>query len=131
MSICRHFLFPKRPELLIYHSRFGRRNGYSKTDVDATFIPMKDDHMRNAQLKPGYNVQIRVDSEYIIAADIFSDRNDVWTLVPFLREMGKNLGFHYPCVTADILRKHHERGRYKISNEPFHSGGRCIWCSEK
>ncbi len=32
---------------------------------------MKDDHMRNAQLKPGYNVQIGVDSEYIVAADIF------------------------------------------------------------
>ncbi len=48
---------------------------------------MKDDHMRNAQLKPGYNVQIAVDSEYIVAADIFQDRNDVWTLVPFLKEM--------------------------------------------
>lgn len=30
---------------------------------------MKDNHMRNAQLKPGYNVQIGVDSEYIVAAD--------------------------------------------------------------
>lgn len=43
----------------------------------------RDDHMRNAQLKPGYNVQIAVDSEYIVAADLFQDRNDVWTLVPF------------------------------------------------
>ncbi|MFQ7879040.1 MAG: hypothetical protein ACLRJA_03435 [Blautia producta] len=31
-----------------------------KTDPDATFMHMKDDHMRNAQLKLGYNVQIRV-----------------------------------------------------------------------
>ena len=45
---------------------------------------MKDDHMRNAQLKPGYNVQIAVDSEYIVATDIFQDRNDVWTLVCLL-----------------------------------------------
>ena len=45
---------------------------------------MKDDHMRNAQLKPGYNVQIAVDSEYIVSTEIFQDRNDVWTLVPFL-----------------------------------------------
>lgn len=44
---------------------------------------MKDDHMRNAQLKPGYNIQIGVDSEYIAAVDIFQDRNDVWMLVPF------------------------------------------------
>lgn len=85
----------------LHQSRFGDRNSYSKTDVDATFMYMKDDHMRNAQLKPGYNVQIGVDSEYIVAADIFSDRNDVWTLVLFLKTMEKKLGFKYPSVTAD------------------------------
>ncbi len=85
----------------LHHSRFGSRNSYSKTDVDATFMHMKDDHMRNAQLKPGYNVQIGVDSEYIVAADIFQDRNDVWTMVPFLKHMEKYLGFRYPSVTAD------------------------------
>ena len=62
---------------------------------------MKDDHMRNAQLKPGYNIQIRVDSEYIVAADVFQDRNDVWALVPFLKTMDVKLGFRYPSVTAD------------------------------
>jgi hypothetical protein len=35
-----------------------KRNSYSKTDPDATFMHMKDDHMRNGQLKPGYNVQL-------------------------------------------------------------------------
>ena len=85
----------------LHHSRFGNRNSYSKTVVDATFMHMKDDHMRNAQLKPGYNVQIGVDSEYIVAADIFQDRNDVWTLVPFLKDMKRHLGFSYPSVTAD------------------------------
>ena len=85
----------------LHHSRFGSRNSYSKTDVDATFMHMKDDHMRNAQLKPGYNVQIGVDSEYIVAVDIFQDRNDVWTLVPFLKHMEKQLGYRYPSVTAD------------------------------
>lgn len=85
----------------LHNSRFGSRNSYSKTDVDATFMHMKDDHMRNAQLKPGYNIQIGVDSEYIVAADIFQDRNDVWTLVPFLKHMEERLGFRYPSVTAD------------------------------
>lgn len=85
----------------LHHSRFGSRNSYSKTDVDATFMHMKDDHMRNAQLKPGYNVQIGVDSEYIAAVEIFQDRNDVWTLVPFLKHMEKQLGLRYPSVTAD------------------------------
>ena len=80
---------------------FQGRNNYCKTDPDATFMHMKDDHMRNAQLKPGYNVQIGVDSEYIVAADIFQDRNDVWTLVPFLKTMEKKVGFRYSSVTAD------------------------------
>ena len=63
---------------------------------------MKDDHMRNAQLKPGYNVQIGVDSEYIVATDLFQDRNDVWTLVPFFKRNGEKLGFRYPSVTTDF-----------------------------
>jgi len=37
----------------MHHSRFGDRNSYSKTDMDAIFMHMKDDHMRNVQLKPG------------------------------------------------------------------------------
>ena len=75
---------------------FQGRNNYCKTDPDATFMHMKDDHMRNAQLKPGYNVQIAVDSEYIVATEIFQDRNDVWTLVPFLKHMEAKLGFDIP-----------------------------------
>ena len=98
-QICR---FLERQTIYDWHTAsFQGRNSYCKTDPDATFMHMKDDHMRNAQLKPGYNVQIAVDSEYIVAADIFQDRNDVWTLVPFLKEMEKNLGFRYPSVTAD------------------------------
>jgi len=42
----------------LHHQLFKGRNSYSKTDPDATFMHMKDDHMRNAQLKPAYNVQI-------------------------------------------------------------------------
>lgn len=42
-----------------------------------------------------------MDSEYIVAADIFQDRNDVWTLVPFLKDMETKLRFRYPRVTAD------------------------------
>ena len=96
----------------LHNSRFGSRNSYSKTDVDAAFMHMKDDHMRNAQLKPGYNIQIGVDSEYIVAADIFQDRNDVWTLVPFLKLMEENLGFRYPSVTADSVYESEEAYDY-------------------
>ena len=96
----------------LHNSRFNGRNSYSKTDVDATFMHLKDDHMRNAQLKPGYNVQIGVDSEYVVGVDIFSDRNDVWTLVPFLKTMEKQMGFVYPSVTADSGYESEEGYRY-------------------
>ncbi len=77
------------------------RNSYSKTDPDATFMRMKEDHMRNGQLKPGYNVQIGVNSEYITGIEVFSNRTDYGTLEPFLREMQKRHGKKYEKVTAD------------------------------
>ena len=43
----------------------GERNSYSKTDPDATFMRMTEDHMLNGQLKPAYNLQHGVDLEYI------------------------------------------------------------------
>lgn len=63
---------------------FGDRNSFSKTDKDATFMHMKDDHMRNAQLKPGYNMQIGVEAGYVVHCQAFQNRNDVGTLKPFL-----------------------------------------------
>lgn len=105
----------------LHNSRFGGRNSYSKTDTDATFMHMKQDHMRNAQLKPGYNVQIAVDSEYIVAAEIFQDRNDVWTLVPFLSEMKERLGYKYPSITADAGYESEEAYTFleKEGQEPY------------
>ncbi|GER66792.1 hypothetical protein BpJC4_12630 [Weizmannia acidilactici] len=55
------------PRLKKYEAQmetFGDRNSYSKTDHDATFMRMKEDHMKNGRLKPDYNVQIG--TEYTI-----------------------------------------------------------------
>ena len=56
------------------------RNSYSKTDPDATFMRMKDDHMRNGQLKAGYNWQISTSDQYIVNYDIFQTATDFTTL---------------------------------------------------
>ena len=77
------------------------RNSYSKSDPDATFMRMKEDHMRNGQLKPGYNVQIGVNSEYITGIEVFSNRTDYGTLEPFLQEMKKKHGKKYKKVSTD------------------------------
>jgi transposase len=77
------------------------RNSYSRTDPDATFMRMKDDHMRNGQLKPAYNLQICVNSEFITGVGIFPDRNDVGTLVPFIDFLTLMHGQQYDAVSAD------------------------------
>ncbi|CEA04102.1 hypothetical protein BN1050_01822 [Metalysinibacillus saudimassiliensis] len=55
---------------------FGARNSYAKTDQDATFMRMKDDYMRNGQLKAGYNVQIATEGQYALAYQIFPNPTD-------------------------------------------------------
>jgi len=79
----------------------GDRNSYSKTDPDATFMRMKEDSMRNGQLKPAYNLQHGVDSEYIVWLDISQKTTDTPTLIPFLKKIGQGLGFKYTNIVAD------------------------------
>ena len=63
---------------------FGTRNSYSKTDHDATFMRMKDDYMKNGQLKAGYNVQVATEGQYALAYSLFPNPTDTRTLIPFL-----------------------------------------------
>ena len=79
----------------------GNRNSYSKTDPDATFMRMKEDAMRNGQLKPAYNIQHGVDSEYITWVDISAHPTDTLTLIPFLKDMERHLSYKYSEIVAD------------------------------
>ena len=79
----------------------GDRNSYSKTDPDATFMRIKEDAMLNGQLKPAYNIQHGVDSEYITWIDISPRPTDTCTLIPFLKDMESHLGFKYSEIVAD------------------------------
>lgn len=79
----------------------GQRNSYSRTDPDATFMRMKDDHMKNGQLKAGYNLQIATNSQYILGYDLFSNPTDTRTLRPFLTTL-KECFFELPnYIVAD------------------------------
>lgn len=77
------------------------RSSYSKTDPDATFMRMKDDHMRNGQLKPAYNVQISTNKQYIAHYSIHQNTNDTRTLQPHLAAHIKETGIKPASVTAD------------------------------
>ena len=79
------------------------RNSYSKTDTDATFMRMKpkvrefhwknnkyvimsnEDHMRNGQLKPAYNLQISTNKQFILHYSIHPNPTDTKTLESHLK----------------------------------------------
>jgi len=84
-----------------YLSILGNRNSFSKTDPDATFMHMKEDHMRNSQLKPGYNIQAAASGGYCVGVDVFPERSDQLTLIPFLIHLEDTLGFRFSDIVAD------------------------------
>jgi len=77
------------------------RNSYSKTDVDATFMRMKEDHVGKGQPKPGYNVQIGTENGFVVGYDLFPNPNDTRTLKVHLRRQRKRLGVKPRVVIAD------------------------------
>jgi hypothetical protein len=79
----------------------GKRNSYSKTDSDATFMRMKEDHMGNGQLKPGYNVQLGTENGFVVGYDLFPNPTDTRTLKPHLMRQAKRLGVKPKVVIAD------------------------------
>jgi IS5 family transposase len=89
------------------------RGSYSKTDHDATFMRMKEDHMRNGQLKPGYNVVIGVDAEYIVNAIVSQERSDSKTLIPFMESVRR---LNYQKAGADAGFESEENYTYLEEN---------------
>ena len=77
------------------------RNSYSKTDLEATFMRMKDDHMMNGQLKAAYNVQIAVENYFIVHTYVSNDRTDYNTLIPVVQKHLHTFGDALKEVTAD------------------------------
>lgn len=79
--------------------RIGGRNSMSKTDPDATFMRMKEDAMNNGQTKPGYNLQISAENQFITDFALFPNPTDTLTLIPFLNSFLDRYG-HLPSVAV-------------------------------
>ena len=77
------------------------RNSYSKTDQDATFMRMKEDHMKNGQLKPGYNVQISTEDQYVLNYTLHPNPTDTLTLGAHIEDFEKQLKTLPRALTAD------------------------------
>ena len=79
----------------------GKRNSYSKTDPDATFMRMKDDHMQNGQLKPGYNLQASTNNQFITSYTLAQTTADTTTLKDHLNDHIESYGQTPETLTAD------------------------------
>src|SRR5574344_129438 len=79
----------------------GPRNSYSKTDPDATFMRMKEDAMNNGQTKPGYNVQISTENQYITHYTMSWRPTDWGTFINHMDTFEQRYGRHSAEVVAD------------------------------
>ena len=99
----------------------GERGSYSKTDKDATFMRMKEDAMNNGQTKPGYNVQIATENQFITNYGLYSSLTDQGTLIPFLNSFESRYGLQSSTVCADSGYGCEMNYEYMVSNQitPF------------
>jgi len=93
------------PKLQEYEQRLNdigeHRNSTSKTDNDATFMRMKEDHMKNGQLKPAYNIQISTENQFITHYAPYQNPTDTRTFISFLEGFKQRYNQQSTAVVAD------------------------------
>ena len=94
----------------------GSRNSYSKTDPDATFMRMKEDAMLNGQLKPGYNVQISTENQFITNFGIYQRPTDTLTMIDYLESFKVRYGQQSEVIVADSGYGSEENYEYMFRN---------------
>lgn len=94
----------------------GSRNSYSKTDPDATFMRMKEDAMLNGQLKPGYNVQISTENQFITNFGIYQRPADTLTMISYLESFRTRYGMQSEEIVADSGYGSEENYEYMFRN---------------
>ncbi|MFM6984643.1 MAG: IS1182 family transposase [Chitinophagaceae bacterium] len=93
-----------------------KRSSYSKTDTDATFMRLKEDHMKNGQLKPAYNLQISSHNQFVTNYSIHQHTTDTNTLVEHIEQHKELYGMTPEVITADAGYGSEENYTYLESN---------------
>ncbi|MHA7967594.1 IS1182 family transposase [Paenibacillus sp. CAU 1782] len=96
---------------------FGDRNSYSKTDPDATFMRMKEDHMKNGQLKPGYNVQMATENQFVLFYSLHQRPTDTRCLIPHMEQLAASSLPMPKTVIADAGYGSEENYLYAVGEE--------------
>lgn len=94
----------------------GKRNSFSKTDPDATFMRMKEDAMNNGQTKPGYNLQIGTENQFILNYALFPNPTDTLTYIPFMCSFAARYGHLASTEVADSGYGSEENYRFMEEN---------------
>ena len=96
--------------------QMGERNSMSKTDPDATFMRMKEDAMNNGQTKPGYNLQIATENQFLVDFGLFPNPGDTLTMPLFLTSFHRRYGRMASTVVADSGYGSEENYRFMEEN---------------
>jgi transposase len=107
------------PKLKKYQKQkdmLGGRNSCSKTDNDATFFKMKEDHHGMSQLKPGYNVQIATENQFILGYGIYQKAADTSVFIPFMDRIKDKLHIPAKNVITDAGYGSEENYDYVVRN---------------
>jgi len=81
--------------------KLGGRNSYSKTDPEATFMRMKEDHLRNGQLKAAYNIQTGTENQFVVGFSVHQEAGDTSCFIPHLEKTKHRLKRLPNKVTSD------------------------------
>ncbi|MBS3682293.1 IS1182 family transposase [Ornithinibacillus massiliensis] len=113
----REDFIPRMTKYKEQNETFGDRNSYSKTDKDATFMRMKEDHMKNGQLKPGYNVQMGTENQFILYYTIHQRPTDTRCFIPHMEKLADSSLPMPKVVSADAGYGSEENYVYSVGEE--------------
>ena len=63
---------------------------------------MKEHHMKNEQLKPGYNLQIATISQFVLFYNVYQNPTDIRTMISFLNTAQETYGHLPEYIVADV-----------------------------
>ena len=84
-----------------YEDILGERSSFSRTDPDATFMHMKEDHQGSGQVKPAYNVQIGTQNQFILGYSIHQTSGDTTCLIPHVEKFNARINTYPQMLIAD------------------------------
>ncbi|MBE3569795.1 MAG: IS1182 family transposase [Bacillales bacterium] len=117
LKLIRENFLPRLAKYKEQNEIFGDRNSYSKTDKDATFMRMKEDPMKNGQLKPGYNVQMGTENQFILFYTIHQRPTDTRCFIPHLEKLASTSLPMPKRVIADAGYGSEENYVYAVGDE--------------